>query len=117
MKRLWIVAIVVMFAVVGGLVYSAVHKISSAAVRSVSFNTSGPIKFTPEPIFYCNAIKQHGGLQEEIIAAEQHQIDLVWLRMIVASSPVSDQKAMSQLYFEVLHHLPITVQGGTSCIS
>jgi hypothetical protein len=97
-----------MVAVIGAFLVS---RVSSVATHIMTVNTNAPTAFDPQPEFFCNALHQHGGLQQLIDATgigstgtpAAEEANLLMLKFVVDASPdQSTRTAMVDLYREVL---------------
>jgi hypothetical protein len=81
-----------MVAVIGAFLVS---RVSSVATHIMTVNTNAPTAFDPQPEFFCNALHQHGGLQQLIDATgigstgtpAAEEANLLMLKFVVDASP------------------------------
>ena len=84
---------------------------SKTLAHSMTFGTSVPTRFSPQPMAFCNALNQSGGLRKMVddagigstVSASAEKTNLLMLRLVVVASPdQATRSAMVTLYEEVL---------------
>jgi hypothetical protein len=102
------IGLLVAVAVIGGIFLG---RVSDTLAHSMTFDTGVPTRFSPQPVFFCNALHQSGGLRRMVDNAgigstessSAENTNLLTLMFVVAASPdQTTRKAMVGLYQDVL---------------